>query len=538
MSRLKFNFKVAYTLTVILIAILGTAGSVSAAYNGKIIPPSPYAVYTNQVYRLTVGFQYMAATPCDFWIESPPYRSGRVTLSGSGTSAVALTLQAPPIAGVYTLGLKLFLQPQGQTPMLVDTVTVQYQVVEPVKTDWDVEKVWIEPSSPVEGDQVTFHARIVLRSTNSKRPLTVGVACLLDKKPYYSGSLTFSPQPSYQDITVQKAWTATKGSHSLIFIVDPNREHNDPTPFPQYNFRELKFTVETYYAVIEEIHPEPAEVDEGGWFNVVITVAYRFSGSATLEVRHYNNATMPPVGDTVSDTVTGSGSKDYTFRARAPSGRVRYVNATTYPLQGQGSVRFDRGAGWQQTDPGWLKFYEVSVRRPRYYAVFDSMTAQYLGVTGGVEDASIGRIQITLQVRYFVPIESGLRITVTRSGGGAESNQTAEQDPGVWTGFLIVWIDENQFTQEEAVERTATYTFDYTFPIGSAEGTMNLQAKVEYMAYGGWNYGDQESAQVTVPQTPFQPYTSKGSPPSSAGDYAMAAFERIIEWFKRLFGID
>ena len=530
MGRLTLNFKVVCALALVLIALLGTAGSVSAAYNGKIIPPSPYSVYTNQVYSLTVGFQYMAATPCDFWIESPPYHSGRVTLTGSGTSAVALTLQAPPTAGVYTLGLKLYLQPQGQTPNLVDTVTVQYQVIEPIKTDWDVEKVWIEPASPVEGDQVTFHARIVLRSTNSKQSLTVGVACLLDKKLYSSVSLTFSPQPSYQDITVQKAWTATKGSHTLAFVVDPNREHNDPTPYPQYNFRELTFTVETYYAVIEKIYPEPSEVDEGGWFNVVIVVAYKFSGSATLEVLHSNNATMPPVSDSIRDTVTGSGSKEYTFKARAPSGRVHYVNATTYPLQGQGLVRFDRGAGWQHTDPGWLKFYEVSVRRPSYYAVFDSMTAEYLGVTGGVENASIGRVQITLQVRYFVPIESGLRITVTRSGDGVEFNQTAGQDSAQWTYVRLIWSDENQFTQDESVERTATYTFEYTFPVGSNEGTMNLNARVEYMAYGGWNYGDQESSEVTVPHTPPRSY--------SAGDYVIAAFERIIEWFKRLFGID
>jgi hypothetical protein len=158
------------------------------------------------------------------------------------------------------------------------------------------------------------------------------------------------------------------------------------------------------------------------------------------------------------------------------------------------------------------------------------MTAEYLGVTGGVENASIGRVQITLQVRYFVPIESGLRITVTRSGDGVEFNQTAGQDSAQWTYVRLIWSDENQFTQDESVERTATYTFEYTFPVGSNEGTMNLNARVEYMAYGGWNYGDQESSEVTVPHTPPRSY--------SAGDYVIAAFERIIEWFKRLFGID
>ncbi|MBS7654985.1 hypothetical protein KEJ50_00545 [Candidatus Bathyarchaeota archaeon] len=529
MSKLKLNLKIICVAALVTISLLSVINSVSAAYNGKIIPPNPYTVYTNQVYSLTVAFHYMAATPCAFWIESPPYHSGKVMLTGSGTTAVALMLQAPSTPGVYTLGLKLYLQPQGQTPMLVDTATVQYQVIEPIKTDWDIEKVWIEPSAPVEDEQVTFHARIALRSTNSKHSLTVGVACLLDNKLYSSESLTFSPQPSFQDITVQKTWIATKGSHTLVFIADPNREHNDPTPYPKYNFKELKFTVETYYAVIENIYPEPSEVNEGDWFNVVIAVAYKFPGSATLEIIHSNNATMPPVSDTIRDAVTGSGVKEYTFKARAPSGRVRYINATTYSLQGQGLVRFDKGAGWQHTDPGWLKFYNISIRRPNYYAVIDSMTAEYLSVTGGRVNASIDRIQITLHVRYFLPIETGLRIVVTRS----DSDGPAQSDgygSTWWTYVRLICIDENRFTQDESVERTATYTFEYTFPIGSIEGTINLNARVEYMAYGGWNYGDEESTGVTVP------FAQTG--PTSIGDYIMAAFERIGEWFKKFFRLD
>ncbi|MEM2943069.1 MAG: hypothetical protein QXT81_06570 [Candidatus Bathyarchaeia archaeon] len=529
MSRLKLNVRAAFAAALIVTVTLGVVEPASAAYNGEIIPPSPYSVYTNQVYSLTISFHYMAATPCAFWIESPPYQSGKQTLKGSGTSAVALTLQAPSTPGIYTLGLKLYIQPEGQTPTPVDTATVTYEVIEPIKTDWDVEKVWIDPASPLEGDQVTFHARITLRSTNSKQPLTVTVACVLDNKIYSSGSLTFSPQPSYQDITA-KPWTATKGAHTLVFVVDPNREHNDPTPYPQYNYKELRFNVETYYAVIERINPVPSEVDEGEWFEAVIVVAYRFPASATIEIHHDNNATMPPVSDSTRDTVTGSGSKEYRFRARAPYTRPTNASEETWILQGSGWVQFDRGAGWEKTDPGWRSLYNVTVRRLRYYAIFDSVTAEYTGTTGGGTNASIGHVQVSLRVRYLVPLESGLRLIVSRSGGTAEGGQVYMNRTSPW-GWVI-WSDESEFTQDEPVERTGTYAFEYTFPSGSAEGTINLHATVHYLAYGEWRYGDGESVGASVPSTPREPERSP-----SAFDYISAAFNRILDWFKSLFGI-
>ncbi|MGQ9543820.1 MAG: hypothetical protein ACUVTM_07040 [Candidatus Bathyarchaeia archaeon] len=67
-----------------------------------------------------------------------------------------------------------------------------------------------------------------------------------------------------------KPWTATKESHLLIFVVDPNREHNDPMPYLQYNFKEYRFNVETYYAAIEKITLTHSEVDEGEWFVISI----------------------------------------------------------------------------------------------------------------------------------------------------------------------------------------------------------------------------------------------------------------------------
>ena len=79
---------------------------------------------------------------------------------------------------------------------------------------------------------------------------------------------------------------------------------------------------------------------------------------ATLKVSHRNNQTTPPFEERVDSVkLTGSGTKDYIFKTRAPFSTPTYgVNLAcmqTYVLYGQGSVMFDKGAGWQKTDPGW-----------------------------------------------------------------------------------------------------------------------------------------------------------------------------------------
>jgi hypothetical protein len=161
-------------ITVVLITLSSLIHPASGMIQASIIPPSPYAVYTGQTYSLTVGVQYNVPKEADknygpyrFWIESPPSQSGTQELHGSGTTAFQLVLRAPSSPGVYTLGLKLLVQAAKQASTIMDTATVTYEVIEPVKTDWDVEKVWIEPKSPGAGDQVTFQATIVLRSTTS-----------------------------------------------------------------------------------------------------------------------------------------------------------------------------------------------------------------------------------------------------------------------------------------------------------------------------------------------------------------------------------
>jgi len=182
-------------------------------------------------------------------------------------------------------------------------------------------------------------------------------------------------------------------------------------------------------------------------------------------------------------------------------------------------VRFDRGSGWQTTTPGWEKTYNVSVRRPPYYAVIDTMTAEYLGADSA--DSSLGRIRITVDVRYLLPLETGLRLVVYDV-----VNTTKE---GVMGGSTEIWRDEATIRLVESIEGTTTYTYEYTFAIsGTTSNMVYFYAVIDYLACGSWKSGDDASTGTSVPYTP---------PPSSISEYLAAAIQRIVDWFKNLFGI-
>ena len=508
---------------------------------GVIMPPDSYSVYTGETYQLTVGVEYSISPETDqaygpfyFLIESPPYRSDAASLQGSGGTYFPIALMAPSTPGTYNLVLNLYAQGQGggsQGPILLDTATITYRAVAPVVTDWEVEKVWTEPASPGEGDQVNFHATIILQSTTSKEALTVDYTCALDKRLYYSGTLTFAPQPNKQDVTIPKPWTATKGTHNLLCAVDPNGKHNDPTPYPQHNFKQITFTVETYYAIIQKI-TTPPEVGEGDEFNVVITVAYRLPAGANLNIHHWNNSTMFPVDDQKFDSVSvaGAGTRDYTFPARAPYSGSTSSCSQTWPLFGEGAVTFNKAGTsdpYQKTEPGWHAYYNLTVRRPSYYALIDSVTAQYLGEVPPQNATNYGRVSITVQVRYLLPTETGLWLDVY-SVYNATSTAGTPQGQFAVAAWGLVWEDKASLTQQDSVERTTTYTYEYDFPLSSATSDrMIFTAKLQYKACGAWHTGDEKTTSVSVPYTP---------PPVSIADYFSAAIQRIIDWFRNLFG--
>jgi hypothetical protein len=540
MVRLVSNGKTkSVCVFIIILLTLGTlTGLVSAQQpsgpQAKIIPPSPYQVYTSQTYQLTIDVQYnipksvyLGTSPSApsyyLWIASPPYQTGEVSVSGSGTTAFMLTPTAPSTPGMYTLALTLYGQSATGYQAVLDTASVSYQVIQPIITDWAVTRVWLNPSSPGEGDQVTFSAAFALVSTNSPQPLTVQVACLLDNEPYYTGSLTFNPQPSTQNVTVPQTWTATKGTHTLTCIIDPENQLNDVNPYPSGDFNEIRFVVQAYYAVIQSITTLPTpEVKEGDQFSVLITVSYHFPGQATLKVSHRNNQTQPASEDQADGTeLSGSGTKVYTFKTLAPFRTPTNLTCTQkYMLVGQGFVWFDRGAGagWEKTDPGWASSYNVTIVRPTYHAVFNQVTAQYAGFANAT-----GRVAITLAVKYLLPIQTGLRITILRLNGAS----TGLEGYGMVNGTVIV-RDQPMFTQQDETESTASFTYTYSYPPSSlSSGTLNFVATVDYQACGAWNHGDEGTVNASVPYTP---------PPKTAIDYLAAAVQTIINWLKSLFG--
>jgi hypothetical protein len=491
-----------------------SAQTIPTSVVAKIVPPQPYSVYVGQAYALTVGVQY-SVIPQDetvfLQIVSESYTSQFVPVSGSGATAISLQLQAPSSPGVYTLQLNLHVRVPGQPTSVYDSATVNYQVVQPVITDWDVQRSWVEPESPGVGDQTTFHATILLKSTTSTEALNVVVACYLDKKLYYAGSMTFQPQPSTQDFEVPKAWTAVEGTHVVTFVVDPEGRHNDPTPYPYSNFKDTRFVVQAYYAIIKNVSA-PQEVGQGEEFRVVVTVEYKLPPNTNLKIGHINILTDPPANEQKLDTVSGSDSKDYEFNAKAPS-----VGGCTSPqLKGNATVKFDTGKGWQESATGAWGYYSVDVRSPEYFARLGSFQA----TSQPSQNQSIP-IRISVQVEYYLPNQTALRITVSRSIGSDNRTQ------------VTIWKDEANITQSHEPTRVSSpIEFAYNFVCSDCSGnstTLIFHATIDYIACGGWQSGGDVSTQTTfknpspVAKTPL--------------DYLMAALQTIVNWFKKLFGL-
>jgi hypothetical protein len=495
--------------------ITTSAQTIPTSVVAKLIPPQPYSVYVGQTYVLTVGVQY-SVTPSDetifLQITCDSYTSQFVPVSGSGSTAIPLQLHAPQSPGIYSLQLDLLVRIPGQPASVWDAAAVNYQVVQPVITDWDVQSASVVPGSPGIGDSVTFHATIELRSTTSTEPLSVIVAVLLDKNLYYSGSMTFQPQPSTQNFDVPKAWMAVKGTHVLTVVVDPQGHHNDPTPYPNSNYKQVQFAVEEYYAIITNISA-PQEVNQGEEFNVVITVKYKLPPNTNLKIGHINPGTDPAANEQKLDTVSGSGSKDYQFGAKAPS-----TGSCAPPqLQGNGTVTYDTGKGWQPFGNASYGSYSVNLKSPEYYAKITSLEATYQPGPNQTMP-----IHIRVQVEYYLPNMSGLRIAVSRSIDSDNRTQ------------VTIWKDEGNITQPGKPTRVSSpIEFVYNFICGNCSvgnsTTLTFQATVDYVACDGWQSGGEASTQITVPN----PQRTAKTPL----DYFFAALQTIMDWFRKLFGL-
>ena len=517
----------AYMLALLasLLFLSASIGPASAAVNAQITgtnPPSGVVVEAGSVFPLMVGVTYSVPPdvakkygPYLLWLTVDGRSSNVIQFMGPGSYTFQFTVGAPSVEGVYTLKLSLYIAtkmdyPKGQ---LRDTAVFTYRVKPKVVTDWEVEKVWITPSSPGPGDEVTFHARIALRKTTSTQSLTVEVMCYLDGKPFIKSpiALSFKPMPSTQEVTVPNRWTATEGEHELMFTVDQMKRHNDPTPYPRYNFMRFTFRVEPYYAVIHDIKA-PRTVDPGETFEIVIGVDYKFPDNTRLKIT--NAFPSDTSGVEQFDTVSGDSIGSYVYSVEAPTVPfARPGELLTMPVNGSAQVEFDRGTGWQHTEPGWQMDYLIMVRRPTYYAVFESVEAAYLGTAGeGDGDGTRGRFSITMQVRYLLPLETGLRLIVRGLNGTSE----------------VVRVEE-AITQTESTEHTGTYTYEYTFPLTSLrEGSYSItfEASVEYMVEGAWYHGDDGSAAASV---------SIIHPPVTEERVTRTILDDLIDWLNSFF---
>jgi hypothetical protein len=502
-----------------------SAQTIPTSVVAKLIPPQPYSVYVGQTYVLTVGVQY-SVVPSDetvfLQITCESYTSQFVPVSGSGTTAISLQLHAPQSPGIYSLQLSLLVRIPGQPASVWDTAAVNYQVVQPVITDWDVQRAWVVPGSPGVGDNVTFHATIELKSTTSTEPLNVIVAVLLDKSLYYSGSMTFQPQPSTQNFDVPKAWMASKGTHVLTVVVDPQGRHNDPTPYPYSNFKQVQFAVGEYYAIITNISA-PQEVGQGEWFNVVVAVEYKLPPSANLKLDHfsyYGNMSQPAHNQT-TDTVSGSGSKDYTFPVKAPVMGM----CSALQISGNETVMFDIGKGWQTSGNASWGHYSVNLKSPEYYAKITSLEATYQPSPNQTIP-----IHIRVQVEYYLPNMAALRITVSRSVASGNRTQVFASDNRTQ---VTIWKDEENITQPGKPTRVSSpVEFVYNFVCSDCSGnstTLTFHATVDYVACDGWQSGGEASTQITVPN----PQRTAKTPL----DYFFAALQTIMNWFRKLFGL-
>lgn len=549
-------------IVLLFLSLLSFMGPASAAVNAQITgtnPPSGVTVEAGGVFPLMVAVTY--SVPPDaaqnvggyvLWLTLDGKSSNVIPFGGPGSYTFQFTVPAPSIPGTYTLKISLYIltKPDYQQQMagkLFDTATFTYQVKPRVVTDWEVERVWITPESPAPDEEVSFHARIALRSTTSTQSLIVEVMCHLDNQQFIRTLMTlnFKPTPSYQDIMVPKKWEATEGEHELRFTVDPLRKHNDPNL--QNNIRSFRFRVEPFYAVIHDVKIPP-EVDSGEVFDIVVGVEYSFPDNTELKIT--NIFPLNGTGEEQFDTVSGHGINTYIYSVEAPSlscglPRWRFLDVeirdsdddsdewpepfpevvweevdNTVPVNGSAQVEFDRGSGWQHTDPGWHMDYVVQVRRPTYYAVFDSVEVTYLGVDrpGNPLKSDYGRFSITMQVRYYLPLETGLRITVSGYNGSAE----------------ILRLEET-ITQTEIVERTVTYVNEYSVPLASLrEGSYAIAfyATVEFMCEGAWHHGDDGSSTATFSLT-FA--STEVAPRRSILDDITKRFEDFYDWWRGIF---
>jgi hypothetical protein len=138
---------------------------------------------------------------------------------------------------------------------------------------------------------------------------------------------------------------------------------------------------------------------------------------------------------------------------------------------------------------------------------------------GSGSNETLGRFSITTEIRYYLPLETALRIIVLGYNGSTE----------------IIRLEET-ITQTESVEQTITFSNEYTFPLASLrEGTYSIgfDATVEYTVEGSWYYGDDGSAVATV--SIRYPHMEMEATQRTVIDDIKKVFIDFYEWWRSIF---
>jgi hypothetical protein len=141
----------------------------------------------------------------------------------------------------------------------------------PKVTDWALSNLRMTPSSPKVGDQVTLAADLAALSTNAPYPQRVENGFLVDGTDGNGGHSTYyGPTGTPQTITVDDAWTATAGTHTVTWEVDTYaHEYDDPDR--SNNQVSLTFTVGTGGGPAAETDPATHVTATSAVLNGVVT---------------------------------------------------------------------------------------------------------------------------------------------------------------------------------------------------------------------------------------------------------------------------
>lgn len=523
---------------IISIILCSCASAQQFNINAQILPIQSYTVYAGQSYTLSVNVQYNIDPktesnigPILLYVYSPPYSSSKAQVSGSGSRTLTLPLVAPTQPGSYTLGIKLQADSKQAQGELVDTATVNYNVVMPVENDWAVTKVWITPDSPSPGDEVTFHATIALKSTTGTGTQMAAVGCFLNDRPFGKTQLFSFQYPSSQDIQAPIEWTAEEGSYRLRFAVEDFNRYQDK--FIQDNIRDFVFSVEPYYAMINFTFVSPSPVLSGNGFPVSVHVVYSFPESTELRIGiifpienmsfGFNMTADQIQNMSVTteryDTVSGTGSRAYGFNLTAPTLPFTTItNATGF--MGISKVEFNRGegAGWEHTDPGFADDFMVYVAPHTYYAIIDISDIAYLGEASPFDPNNPkGRFRANIEVEYLLPEENArLRLMLTESKGTR-----------IYDG-----------TSGAKGEGKRTYPIEFELPLDvkTKDYAELFDVEVSYEVEEKWHSGDSRSSTAPVSISEAAISAKPGTPSGSAFEPVADFFKSIADFFRGLFG--